>query len=234
MQSNVLNHLAIIMDGNGRWAREKNLPTLEGHKAGAKSVQRIIETAIQENIKYLSLYAFSSENWNRPALEVAGLMELLEYNITHEVNKLIKNGVKVVFIGNFDKLNPNLREKMHNLMDITTSNTRLTLYAALSYGGRQEIIDTCSKIAALGLKKDNITEDLFRQNLYAPNMPDVDLLIRTSGEQRISNFLLWHIAYSELYFSSKYWPDFNSADLKEAIKEFKTRARNFGCARNVN
>ncbi len=233
MEANKLNHLAIIMDGNGRWAKEKKLSKMEGHKFGAEAARKVIEFAITTEIKHLSLYTFSSENWNRPILEVNSLMDLLEYYLTKEANKLNENGVKVIFIGSLEKLNNRLQKKIHELMDLTRNNSKLHLYIALSYGGRQEIVDACKRINALNIPTELINEDLIRENLYAPNMPDIDLLIRTSGEQRISNFLLWHAAYSELYFIEKYWPDFSEQDLKIAIAEFKRRIRNFGHTRDI-
>ncbi|MDF2965614.1 MAG: uppS [Rickettsiaceae bacterium] len=231
MKNNALNHLAIIMDGNGRWAKEKNLPRIEGHKRGAEIARKVVEISIKQGIKHLSLYTFSSENWNRPILEIKSLMDLLEYYIGIEASRLHENGVKVVFIGNLLRLNPRLQVKIQEVMQLTNNNSILTLYVAVSYGGREELVEACRRIVREGLDSHEIDEDTFKRHLYFPEMPEVDLLIRTSGEQRISNFLLWHLAYSELYFIKKYWPDFSEEDLTEAIAEFNSRTRNFGYVR---
>jgi undecaprenyl diphosphate synthase len=233
MNSNALNHLAIIMDGNGRWAKGRNLPKMEGHKVGAEVARKMIEFSLKEGIKHLSLYTFSSENWNRPILEVNSLMGLLEYYINREAKSLNENGVKVIFIGDLNRLNPRLQTLINDIMQLTLNNNKLILYIALSYGGRQELVNACKKLISQSLNENDINENILRKNLYVHDMPDVDLLIRTSGEQRISNFLLWQLAYSELYFTEKYWPDFSEHDLKLAIAEYKQRIRNFGHSRDI-
>lgn len=233
MKYNLLNHLAIIMDGNGRWAKERNLSNLEGHKYGAATAKKVIEIAVQEGIKHLSLYTFSSENWNRPSLEVNDLMNLFHYYITNEAEKLNENGVKLKFIGNLSRLDKSLQKKMQEVTELTCNNTNLNLYVAISYGGREELVEACRKVVQAGIQPESINEDIIKQNLYAPEMPDIDMLIRPGGERRISNFLLWHIAYTELYFTDVYWPDFGKEELDYAVEEFKKRTRNFGHSRNV-
>ena len=225
-------HIAIIMDGNGRWATSRGLPRLFGHRAGAKGVRRITEVCCELRIPALTLYAFSWENWNRPAKEIRELMELLGEFLVSETPRLQAHGVRLRAIGRLHELPPNVLARLHQVMDATASSTHLNLTLALSYGGRQEIVDATRRIANEAihghLDPAQIDEALFSRYLNLPELPDPDLLIRTSGEQRLSNFLLWQISYCELYVTPKYWPDFTKADLLEAIAAYQQRQRRFG------
>ena len=226
------NHIAIIMDGNGRWATNKGLLRNIGHQNGAKTVKEIVETCAKINIKYLTLYAFSTENWNRPKLEVELLMKLLISSLKKEVKTLQKNNIKLSTIGNLNSLPIKVAKELKDVIEKTKNNNRLTLTLALSYGSREELIKTIIEIS-LKVKKnlispENINKSVINNHLYDHYLPDVDLLIRTSGEQRISNFLLWEIAYAELFFSDTLWPDFNKENLFEAILNYQNRARRFG------
>lgn len=223
-----LKHLAVIMDGNGRWAREKGLSTFEGHKAGVDAAKRIIELSIKYEIKNLTLYAFSIENWGRPFQEVRDILHILETYLDEEAERLNSNGIKISFLGEIETLPKILLSKIKATEDLTKNNKVLNLNIALSYSGKVEILNACRKIVDSGVKSEEIDENLFKKHLYISSMPDVDLLIRTSGEQRISNFLLWQIAYSELYFSKVYWPDFNEQELLSAMNSFTDRVRTFG------
>jgi len=223
---NNIEHLAIIMDGNRRWASTRNLPSLEGHRNGAKTIKTIVSHVMEINIPYLTLYAFSSENWKRSDDEVSWLMNLFSFYLTKELAKLIKNGVRLKIIGRLELLNGRLQNQINEAMLLTKDNKRITLCIAFSYGGRWEIIDACQKIIDSGNKE--INEIDFKNYLCDPEMPDVDLLIRTGGVSRISNFLLWHSSYAELYFSSKYWPDFHKVDLINVIDDYSKRQRTFG------
>ncbi|MDA9163565.1 polyprenyl diphosphate synthase [Rickettsiaceae bacterium] len=221
-----LNHLAIIMDGNARWAEAHGKTKAEGHKKGAETAKTLLPAAAKMGIKYLTLYAFSSENWQRPADEVSILINLLSYYVKNETKILNENGIKLKVIGNLDKLSTNLQEKIAKAVDATKDNNKMTATIAFGYGGRDEILQACQK--ALDSDVQNITEEQFKSFLYDPEMPDVDLLIRPSGLYRISNFLLWQIAYAELYFSEKFWPDFNEQELQAAITDYSNRTRSFG------
>ena len=226
------NHIAIIMDGNGRWAINKGLLRNIGHQNGAKTVKEIVETCAKINIKYLTLYAFSTENWNRPKLEVELLMKLLISSLKKEVKTLQKNNIKLSTIGNLNSLPTKVAKELKDVIEKTKDNNRLTLTLALSYGSREELIKTVIEIS-LKVKKnlispENINKSVINNHLYDHYLPDVDLLIRTSGEQRISNFLLWEIAYAELFFSDTLWPDFNKENLFEAILNYQNRERRFG------
>ena len=226
------NHIAIIMDGNGRWATNKGLLRNIGHQNGAKTVKEIVETCAKINIKYLTLYAFSTENWNRPKLEVELLMKLLISSLKKEVKTLQKNNIKLSTIGNLNSLPTKVAKELKDVIEKTKDNNRLTLTLALSYGSREELIKTIIEIS-LKVKKnlispENINKSVINNHLYDHYLPDVDLLIRTSGEQRISNFLLWEIAYAELFFSDTLWPDFNKENLFEAILNYQNRERRFG------
>jgi undecaprenyl diphosphate synthase len=214
------------MDGNSRWASLMNLPRSEGHKKGAQVVKTLIPVALKHEIKYLSLYAFSSENWGRSKQEVSFLFNLFWEYLRKESGTLKKHGVHLKVIGNFDKLPLRLKLLIKKIQNIQCTNHKMTLCLAISYGGRDEIIQACQKM--IQLKVENINQENFKKFLYDPEMPDVDLFIRTSGTQRISNFLIWHGAYSEIYFSPKYWPDFEENDLIEAIKYFNGVKRTFG------
>lgn len=232
MPTNILNHLAIIMDGNRRWAFKNNKDTFEGHIAGVKSVKRVIKYALEYQIKWLTLYTFSSENWNRDKNEVENLMSLLSYHLMHEDKLLMKYNIRIRFIGNIDKLAPKLLQQIKQCEARTANNKALNLVIALSYGAREEILIACKNIAKdienKILQLDKVTEKIFTDNLYSNFMPDPDLIIRTSGERRLSNFLLWQSAYSEFYFTKALWPDFNKYNFNKAIKSFSNRKRRYG------
>lgn len=225
-------HIAIIMDGNGRWARQRGLPRAAGHKAGIDNFKKIVKVANEIGIKYLTLFAFSTENWKRQKREVGMLMRALENFLDRELSELNKNNIRLKVIGRDDPIPKNIIEKLKNTQKLTQKNTGLTLNLALNYGGRTEIVDAAKKMAksilAKKIKMEQIDEDSFSEFLYTADIPDPDLLIRTSGEMRISNFLLWQLSYSELYFTKKFWPDFHKEDLLDAIKDFQSRQRRFG------
>ena len=222
-----LDHIAIIMDGNGRWAIDKGMDRLLGHKEGAKSAKKIIEVCSDLKIKYLTLYAFSTENWNRPQYEVDSLMSLLSSMLENEIKELERNNIVFSVVGRIEDLPPGVQKIISEAIDRTKNNTGLILSLALSYGGRQEIIDAINKII-LSKKSEIIDEEIVKNNLYCPEIPDPDLIIRTAGEYRLSNFLLWQSAYAELFISKKNWPDFEKEDLMEALKDFENRDRTFG------
>lgn len=222
-----LNHIAIILDGNGRWAKKRKLPVIEGHRQGAKQVHKIIEAAIEFEVKYLTLYIFSAENWRRPKEEVDHLMSLLRFYLRAEFENLHKNNIKVKFIGDIQGLDLDIQNDINKCEELTKDNKSLNLTLAVNYGGKQEIIRAVNNLvkdASGGV----VTEDMFASYLYTADIPDPDLVIRTSGEKRVSNFLLWQAAYAELYFTDILWPDFNKEDLKNAINEFKQRERRYG------
>lgn len=225
-------HVAIIMDGNARWAKSKNLPLSLGHKSGSENLRKIIEAAIDIGVRYLTVYAFSSENWNRPKEEIDDLMKLLNGYLEKETQPLMEKDVQVVVSGNLDRLSDGLKNKVLKIQEDTKNNKSLTLNIAFSYGSRQEIVDAAKKIAlevSVGkISLDEINEELLSQSLYHPEIPDPDLLIRTAGDLRLSNFLLWQAAYTELYFTKKYWPDFGKEDLIQAVNEFNKRERRYG------
>lgn len=226
----VPNHIAVIMDGNGRWATKRNLSRLQGHKQGSETAKKFIEIALNYNIKNITLYAFSSENWRRSADEIDHMMYLMEYYLDSEISNLHKNNIKLKIIGDINKFHPVLIQKIQKAEELTLANTKMNLYIAASYGGRQEIVDMVKKIHSNYENISDINEELIKSCLYS-NMPDVDLLIRTGGEKRISNFLPWHLAYTELLFIDKYWPDFDEIDFLSSISEFNKRKRNFGKVR---
>jgi undecaprenyl diphosphate synthase len=219
-------HIAIIMDGNGRWASERNLPRIIGHKVGSESVREIIRVCLELGIEYLTLYSFSTENWQRPKEEIEGLMELLKFLLKNEVDELNRNGVSIKAIGRLDHLPNDVKIELFKAIEKTKNNNKLKLYLALSYGGRQEILDAVNKI--INSKLEFVDEGTFRNFLYDPNLPDPDLLIRTSGEYRISNFLLWQISYSEFYFTKTLWPEFRREEFIKAIEDYSKRKRKFG------
>ncbi|MDB4402107.1 isoprenyl transferase [Algibacter sp.] len=225
-------HIAIIMDGNGRWAKQKGMLRAFGHENGTKSVRQTVETSAELGIENLTLYAFSTENWNRPKLEVQTLMRLLVSSLKKEISTLQNNNIKLTAIGALDTLPKKVHKELFEVIEKTKQNTRMTLTLALSYGSREEIINTVKEISIKVknniISPENIEESIINQHLYTQNLPDVDLLIRTSGEQRISNFLLWQIAYAELYFTNVLWPDFTKDHLYEAIIEYQKRERRFG------
>ena len=225
-------HIAIIMDGNGRWAADRNLPRIAGHRAGVDAVRRVVEDCARFKIPFLTLFAFSTENWNRPQSEVSGLMVLLDQFLKKELRTIMKNNVRLSTIGQIDDLPNNVQQTLREVVEQSSVNDGLTLTLALSYSGRDDILEAVRKITAAvqrgDLNPDAIEPDTFSSFLHTDGMPDPDLLIRTSGEQRISNFLLWQIAYTEFYVSDKLWPDFESVDLLEAIETFNSRERRFG------
>ena len=229
---NLPKHIAIIMDGNGRWAKEKGFLRVFGHENGTKSVRTTVESCAELGIENLTLYAFSTENWNRPKLEVKTLMQLLISSLKKELNNLQKNSIRLNAIGNLEHLPERVLKELLHVIDKTKDNTHMTLTLALSYGSRDELINAtkqiCDKVKNNIISVENIDETLINQHLYTQNLPDVDLLIRTSGEKRISNFLLWQIAYAELYFTDVYWPDFTNENLYEAIINYQKRERRFG------
>ena len=225
-------HLAIIMDGNGRWAKSKGMLRIFGHENGAKSVREVVESSARLGIPYLTLYAFSTENWNRPKSEVSTLMKLLMNSLRNEAKTLMENNIRLNAIGNLDMLPRQAKKELLDVIRMTRNNTRMTLTMALSYGSRDEIIgavrDIATKVKNNIISEGDIDESIINQHLYTHNLPDVDLLIRTSGEHRISNFLLWQIAYAELYFTDVLWPDFREKDLVRALADYQKRERRFG------
>tara|TARA_Y100000748_G_C15474904_1_gene480355 strand:+ start:504 stop:1211 length:708 start_codon:yes stop_codon:yes gene_type:complete len=225
-------HTAIIMDGNGRWAEQKGMPRIFGHQNGVTAVRRIVEAASKFNIKYLTLFTFSVENWDRPRSEVDTLMGLLVQTLKDQFEDMFKNNIKLNAIGDLDTLPGEVREELYTIIESTKDNSGMTLTLALSYGGKQEIFKAVKEISEKVKNDiiclDNFDDSVINDHLYTSNLPDVDLLIRTSGEKRISNFLLWQIAYAELYFTDVYWPDFTEEDLEKAIVEYQNRERRFG------
>lgn len=229
---NKLEHIAIIMDGNGRWAKKRGLPRSMGHKKGAEVVKKITKAAGDMGVKFLTLYAFSTENWKRDADEVETLMDLLRQYLKSDLKELQDNGVKIVFIGERSMLASDIIESMRKIEENTAGNEKMTLCIALSYGSRQEIVNAAQKIALLAsrgdIRAEDIDEKMFSSMLYTKDIPDPDLLIRTSGEMRVSNYLLWQLAYTEFFFSDVLWPDFNEKNLSEIINQYKNRERRYG------
>jgi len=229
---NLPNHIAIIMDGNGRWAEMKGKPRVYGHKNGVTSVKEVIEGCREIGVNYLTLYAFSTENWNRPKMEVRTLMALLVSSLRKELNTLVKNNIKLNTIGNIENLPEKAQVELAEVVEKTKNNTSLTLTLALSYGSREEIVNVIrnisKKVVNNQIELEEINENIINNHLYTFSLPDVDLLIRTSGEKRISNFLLWQIAYAELYFTDTLWPDFRKENLFNAIIDYQQRERRFG------
>lgn len=223
-----LKHIAIIMDGNRRWAKEKNLPSAMGHKKGVDSLKNILRACNNFSIKYLTVYAFSTENWNRKKEEVEFLMNLVAVTLTNELAEMHKENVQIHFIGDLTKLSDKLQKILANAVETTKNNTGVVLQIALNYGSRDEIVHAVQKIVESGVKTDEIDEQLISENLYTAGVPDPDILIRTGGEQRISNYLLWQIAYSEIIIRSEFWPDFDKNSLKDSILEFGKRQRRYG------
>ena len=223
-----LKHIAIIMDGNRRWAKEKNLPSAMGHKKGVDSLKNILRTCNDFSIKYLTVYAFSTENWNRKKEDVEFLMNLVAVTLTNELAEMHKENVQIHFIGDLTKLSDKLQKILANAVETTKNNTGVVLQIALNYGSRDEIVHAVQKIVESGVKSDEIDEQLISENLYTAGVPDPDILIRTGGEQRISNYLLWQIAYSEIIIRSEFWPDFDKNSLKDSILEFGKRQRRYG------
>jgi len=224
----VPTHIGIIMDGNGRWALARGLPRLAGHRAGTENLRRIIEACIEFGIKYLTIYAFSTENWGRPEEEVQGLMRIFENVIDRELQELHDQGIKLRHIGRLDQLKPGFRRKVLDAVELTRANTRLTLNIAFNYGGRDEIVCAIQRMIEDGVRPGEVNDDLVSQYMFTAGVPDPDLIIRTSGELRISNFMIWQGAYSEWYFPPTYWPDFDREELLKALEEFSQRDRRYG------
>jgi undecaprenyl diphosphate synthase len=220
--------IAIIMDGNGRWARRRRLPVAAGHRAGTRALRRTVEAAIDLGVESLCVYAFSTENWSRPSDEVDALMEIFIETIERELPDLAREGVRTRFIGRRDRANPELRAKIRRLEEQTAANERLQLWIAFDYGGRAELVEAARRLVEEGVDQRDIDENAIAARLYAPEMPEPDLLIRTSGELRISNFLLWQLAYTELVFVDTLWPDFGERQLREALAQYASRRRRFG------
>jgi undecaprenyl diphosphate synthase len=226
--SRIPTHVAIIMDGNGRWAISRGLPRLAGHRAGTENLRRIITACVEFGIKYLTIYAFSTENWGRPREEVDGLMHILEDVIDKELAELNKEGVQLRHIGRLERLDPKLQEKVLEAIELTKSNNRLILNVAFNYGGRDEIVCAIQRIIKDGVKPEQVNSDLVSKYMFTVGVPDPDLIIRTSGELRVSNFMIWQGAYSEWYVTSVYWPDFNKEELQKALDTFSQRDRRYG------
>ncbi|MEX1253304.1 MAG: polyprenyl diphosphate synthase [Dehalococcoidia bacterium] len=225
---NVPQHAAIIMDGNGRWAKERGLSRQAGHRAGTENIRRVIETFAEYEVPVLTLFAFSTENWARPKREVNALIRLVGRTIDKELNALHENGVRLRHLGRLDPLSPDLRKRVEHAIEQTKENTRITVNLAFNYGGRQEIIEAVRRIVEDGVPAERIDEALFASYLYTAGLPDADLVIRTAGEVRLSNFLLWQSAYAEYYATPVYWPDFGVEEIERALLAFSQRQRRFG------
>jgi undecaprenyl diphosphate synthase len=228
MAGDLPQHVAIIMDGNGRWAKKRGLSRIEGHQAGTENIHRVAEIFAEYKIKYLTLFAFSTENWNRPSNEVKGILKILGDRLDPEIKRLHEKNIRVRHLGRLDALSPELQKKIKAAIELTGKNTSGTLTMAFDYGGRAEIVQAARRILSDRITTEDVTEDSFNKYLYAPDIPDPDLIIRTSGETRLSNFLLWQAAYSELYFTDVLWPDFNRAEIDKALADYKSRQRRFG------
>ncbi|MFQ5925690.1 MAG: polyprenyl diphosphate synthase [Dehalococcoidia bacterium] len=222
------NHVAIIMDGNGRWARQRMLPRIAGHRAGTENIREVIECFADYGVKYLTLFTFSTENWSRPRREVRGLLRILEEAIDRETQKLHEEGIKLLHLGRLDRLSESLRQKLQYAIELTKDNTRGTLSIAFDYGGRAEIVDAVRRILDQGIPPQSIDEALLSSYLYTAGLPDPDLIIRTAGEMRLSNFLLWQAAYSEYYSTPTFWPDFGREEIEKALVAYSQRERRFG------
>jgi len=224
------HHVAIIMDGNGRWAQQRGLPRHAGHRAGTENIRRIIECFAEYEVKYLTLFAFSTENWGRPRTEVNALLRLIGRAINREVKALHENGVRLRHLGRLDPLSPKLQKQVQDAIDLTKDNQRMTVSVAFNYGGRAEIIDAIRRIVADGVQADRIDDELLHSYLYTADLPDPDLVIRTAGEMRLSNFLIWQSAYAEYYATPTLWPDFGSDEIERALTAYSQRRRRFGLA----
>ncbi|HLU10994.1 MAG TPA: isoprenyl transferase [Oceanobacillus sp.] len=224
----VPKHVAIIMDGNGRWAKQRGMPRAEGHRHGVENLRRILRAAVEAGVEILTIYAFSTENWKRPKYEVEMLMRLLEMFMDRELDELHANGVQIRHIGELDGVPPRLQKRIREGLELTKNNTRLILNVAFNYGGRDEIVRAIRRIVAEGYKPEDITEELISSYLYTGGLPDPDLIIRTSGELRVSNFLIWQGSYSELYATPTFWPDFDQVEFSKALEEYACRRRRFG------
>ncbi|MGB9751677.1 MAG: isoprenyl transferase [Roseiflexus castenholzii] len=227
-RARIPRHIAIIMDGNGRWARQRHLPRLAGHRAGTENIRRIVTECAEQGVQYLTLYAFSTENWSRPSAEVDGLMRILSDFIDRETINLHREGARLRHLGRLDNISAELRQKILDAIELTRHNTRITLAVAFNYGGRADIVDAVRELVALGVNADDVTEKMISDHLSTRGMPDPDLIIRTSGEWRLSNFLIWQAAYSEYWTTPVYWPDFSPEHLRQAIHDYGQRQRRFG------
>jgi len=227
-RARVPRHIAIIMDGNGRWARQRHLPRLAGHRAGTENIRRIVTECAEQGVQYLTLYAFSTENWSRPSAEVDGLMRILSDFIDRETINLHREGARLRHLGRLENISAELRQKILDAIELTRHNTRITLAVAFNYGGRADIVDAVRELIALGVKPEEVTEAVISDHLSTRGMPDPDLIIRTSGEWRLSNFLIWQAAYSEYWTTPVYWPDFSPEHLRQAIYDYGQRERRFG------
>jgi undecaprenyl diphosphate synthase len=228
MANDLPQHVAIIMDGNGRWAKQRGLPRLEGHRAGTENIRLVSDIFAEYKIKYLTLFAFSTENWNRPSAEVRGLLKILSDRLDPEIKRLHEKNIRVRHLGRLDALPPELQQKIKRAIELTRNNTGGTLSMAFDYGGRAEIVGASRRLLSARISAEDVNEDSFKKYLYAPDIPDPDLIIRTGGETRLSNFLLWQAAYSELYFTEVLWPDFNRAEIDKALATYLSRHRRFG------
>jgi undecaprenyl diphosphate synthase len=226
-------HVAMIMDGNGRWANQRGLPRLAGHKAGTENLRRVIRSSVEFGVKYLTIYAFSTENWGRPSEEVQGLMFILQDVIDRELGELHKEGVQLRHIGRLERLDKRIQKKVLHAIDLTKNNEKLVLNVAFNYGGRDEIVNAIQHIIKDGIPAENITDELVNKYLFTAGVPDPDLIIRTSGELRISNFLIWQAAYSEWYITPTFWPDFDREEYRTALESFANRDRRFGKVSSV-
>jgi len=225
-------HVAIIMDGNGRWAKKRGLPRQAGHRAGVENLRRVIDACVEFGIKILTIYAFSTENWGRPESEVRGLMRIFRRVLDQELNDLHEQGVCLHHLGDLSGIDPSLQKKVLHALELTKDNDRLTLNVAFNYGGRAEILHAVRQMLADGLAPDDLTEDSFNSYLFTKDLPDPDLVIRTSGELRVSNFLIWQAAYAEYHAAPEYWPDFGRVQLYEALMAYSRRNRRFGLLRD--
>ncbi len=226
-------HIAIIMDGNGRWAQQRRLPRLAGHRAGVENIRRVLESAVEFGVPVVTVYAFSTENWGRPEDEVQGLLEIFEETIAREVPELHKNGVRLRHLGQLEGIRPEMKEAVGRAIDLTKNNTRVTLNVAFNYGGRAEILDAIRRMIRDHVRPEQVDEALFSSYLFTAGLPDPDLIVRTAGEMRLSNFLIWQSAYAEYYATSTLWPDFDKRELYNALLAFGQRQRRFGKLENV-
>jgi undecaprenyl diphosphate synthase len=224
----VPRHVAMIMDGNGRWAKERGLPRLAGHRAGTENIRNIVTACVEQGVEYLTLYAFSTENWNRPSAEVQGLLRIMGEVIERETPELNRNGVQIRHLGSMDDVPPELIRAIEGALETTRHNSTLVLSVAFNYGGRAEIVEAVRRIVQDGIPPDQIDEAMISSRLYTADIPDPDLIIRTAGEQRLSNYLIWQAAYAEYWFTPTYWPDFDKDVLYEALQDYSRRKRKFG------
>jgi undecaprenyl diphosphate synthase len=226
--TNIPQHVAIIMDGNGRWAKKRGLPRLAGHRAGTDNLRRVIEGFADWGVSCLTFYAFSTENWNRPRAEVRGLFRILREALDREVEDLHNQGIRIRHLGRLDRISPSLRRTVIKALELTKDNDKMTVCFAFNYGGRAEIVDAVRSLVASGVPADEITEEVFSRYLYSTDLPDPDLVIRTAGEMRLSNFLIWQAAYAEYYSTPVFWPDFDGSEINKAMTAYSRRERRFG------